>query len=190
MRTSWVSPSWSVTSLSVCCFRVLCCIRHDVWGFNLHGVLRSWIVDWCYRALRSLVRVAYRMDRSVCSTWYSVSERQPASSASRWLGFCFWRWSLTVLDIKPSNILINRLGQVKICDLGVSKLLIESKAVTFVGSGSYMAVSCQTLQLCGPTMLVFSPNESKAVSMDRSLMFGVSGWFCWKPPSDVIPFLR
>jgi serine/threonine protein kinase len=42
-------------------------------------------------------------------------------------------------DVKPSNILVNSCGQVKLCDLGVSKSLIDSTATTYVGSKSYMA---------------------------------------------------
>jgi serine/threonine protein kinase len=42
-------------------------------------------------------------------------------------------------DIKPSNILFNSKGQVKICDFGVSGELINSIADTFVGTSTYMS---------------------------------------------------
>ncbi|WVO12931.1 hypothetical protein L204_100540 [Cryptococcus depauperatus] len=42
-------------------------------------------------------------------------------------------------DIKPSNILANSLGQIKICDFGVSGELINSIANTFVGTSTYMS---------------------------------------------------
>lgn len=42
-------------------------------------------------------------------------------------------------DVKPSNILINSAGEVKICDFGVSGQLEESLLMTFVGTRSYMA---------------------------------------------------
>jgi mitogen-activated protein kinase kinase len=45
-------------------------------------------------------------------------------------------------DIKPSNILANSQGQIKICDFGVSGELINSIANTFVGTSTYMSVSC------------------------------------------------
>ncbi|KAF0991498.1 hypothetical protein HZS_974 [Henneguya salminicola] len=44
-----------------------------------------------------------------------------------------------IKDIKPSNILLNSSGEVKICDFGVSGKLIDSMANTFVGTRSYMA---------------------------------------------------
>nr|CAC19661.1 mitogen-activated protein kinase kinase [Blumeria graminis] len=42
-------------------------------------------------------------------------------------------------DIKPSIILINSKGQIKLCDFGVSGELVNSVADTFVGTSTYMA---------------------------------------------------
>ncbi|CCG83694.1 protein of unknown function [Taphrina deformans PYCC 5710] len=42
-------------------------------------------------------------------------------------------------DVKPSNILVNSVGKIKICDFGVSGELINSIANTFVGTSTYMS---------------------------------------------------
>lgn len=44
-------------------------------------------------------------------------------------------------DVKPSNILVNSSGEIKMCDFGVSGQLIDSMANSFVGTRSYMSVS-------------------------------------------------
>ena len=41
--------------------------------------------------------------------------------------------------MKPSNILLNLHGQIKLCDFGVSGELINSIANTFVGTSTYMS---------------------------------------------------
>lgn len=49
--------------------------------------------------------------------------------------------SFFLLDVKPSNVLVNSRGEIKLCDFGVSGQLINSMANSFVGTRSYMAVS-------------------------------------------------
>jgi mitogen-activated protein kinase kinase 3 len=54
-------------------------------------------------------------------------------------------------DVKPSNILISRQGQVKMCDFGISGYLVDSIAKTIdAGCKPYMAVS---VSLAGPIVL-------------------------------------
>lgn len=45
-------------------------------------------------------------------------------------------------DVKPSNVLINKEGHVKMCDFGISGYLVDSVAKTMdAGCKPYMAVS-------------------------------------------------
>lgn len=44
-----------------------------------------------------------------------------------------------IIDVKPTNILLNQKGDVKLCDFGVSGQLEKSLAKTNIGCQSYMA---------------------------------------------------
>uniref|UniRef100_A0A3Q2Z017 Dual specificity mitogen-activated protein kinase kinase 1 n=1 Tax=Hippocampus comes TaxID=109280 RepID=A0A3Q2Z017_HIPCM len=72
-------------------------------------------------------------------------------------------------DVKPSNILVNSRGEIKLCDFGVSGQLIDSMANSFVGTRSYMSVR----------KLIF---QSDIWSMGLSLVEMAIGRFPIPPP--------
>lgn len=50
--------------------------------------------------------------------------------------------------MKPSNVLINTQGQVKMCDFGISGYLVDSVAKTMdAGCKPYMAVTNRSVQV-------------------------------------------
>lgn len=94
-------------------------------------------------------------------------------------------------DVKPSNILVNSSGEIKICDFGVSGQLIDSMANSFVGTRSYMSVSFYFISVfqCF-IMKIFSQKGCKVLTTQCKVIYGP--WVClwWKWPSVCIQFQR
>ncbi|XP_064474410.1 dual specificity mitogen-activated protein kinase kinase 1-like isoform X1 [Ornithodoros turicata] len=79
-------------------------------------------------------------------------------------------------DVKPSNMLVNSRGEIKICDFGVSGQLIDSMANSFVGTRSYM--SPERLQGTHYTV------QSDIWSLGLSLVEMALGRYPIPPPDD------
>lgn len=79
-------------------------------------------------------------------------------------------------DVKPSNILVNSRGEIKLCDFGVSGQLIDSMANSFVGTRSYMS----------PERLLGAPYSvlSDIWSLGLSLIEMAVGRYPIPPPSQ------
>lgn len=80
-------------------------------------------------------------------------------------------------DVKPSNILVNSRGEIKMCDFGVSGQLIDSMANSFVGTRSYM--SPERLQGTHYTV------QSDIWSLGLSLVEMAIGRYPIPPPLEV-----
>ncbi|CED83208.1 kinase-like protein [Phaffia rhodozyma] len=61
------------------------------------------------------------------------------SGVVKGLGFLKDTLQIMHRDVKPTNILVNRKGQIKLCDFGVSGQLEKSLAKTNIGCETYMA---------------------------------------------------
>ncbi|KAL0100643.1 hypothetical protein PUN28_019199 [Cardiocondyla obscurior] len=79
-------------------------------------------------------------------------------------------------DVKPSNILVNSAGEIKLCDFGVSGQLIDSMAHSFVGTRSYMSPE----RLQGSHYSV----QSDIWSLGVSLVEMAIGMYPIPPPDD------
>jgi len=87
---------------------------------------------------------------------------------------------LCVTDVKPSNILLDERGRIKLCDFGISGRLVDSKAKTrSAGCAAYMAVSLNidcykptiTIDCYKPTITIECYNPS--INRDYSMLTAV-----------------
>ncbi|KAJ2801978.1 MAP kinase kinase Wis1 [Coemansia guatemalensis] len=112
----------------------------------LHKARSPYIVDF-YGAFFIESCVYYSMEFMECG---SLDRLYPAGIPEAVLGkitlsvvkgLQFLKDKLNIIhrDVKPTNVLVNKKGEVKLCDFGVSGELNQSLAKTHVGCQSYMA---------------------------------------------------
>lgn len=78
-------------------------------------------------------------------------------------------------DVKPTNVLVNRKGQIKLCDFGVSGQLEKSLAKTNIGCQSYMAVSLPLYLISTAHLMCFcQPERIKGESQNNLGTYTVS----------------
>ena len=76
-------------------------------------------------------------------------------------------------DVKPSNVLINKMGDVKMCDFGISAQLVDSVAKTMeAGCEPYMAVSGS--HIFGRNENVIRKNENPEVFCSSMMTYKMS----------------
>ncbi|KAI0041603.1 kinase-like protein [Auriscalpium vulgare] len=84
------------------------------------------------------------MDAGSLDKLYGVGVPEPVLSrivACMARGLKFLKDELQIIhrDVKPTNVLVNKRGEIKLCDFGVSGQLEKSLAKTNIGCQSYMA---------------------------------------------------
>lgn len=90
-------------------------------------------------SLDKLYKYVYGEKRSELPEWVLGKVVVAAVNA---LNYLKETYKIMHRDVKPSNMLVNRRGEIKLCDFGISGKLIDSLAGTHdVGSQLYMAVS-------------------------------------------------
>lgn len=76
--------------------------------------------------------------------------------------------------MKPTNVLINKKGEVKLVDFGVSGQLEKSLAKTNIGCQSYMAVSRRPASVTWLQLTKLQPERIKGESQNQPSTYTVS----------------
>lgn len=90
-------------------------------------------------------------------------------------------------DVKPTNILVNSLGKVKLCDFGVSGNLVASLAKTNIGCQSYMAP--ERIKTMNPDDATYSV-QSDVWSLGLTILETAAGGYPYPPETFNNIFLQ
>jgi mitogen-activated protein kinase kinase len=85
----------------------------------------------------------------------------------------FFYTSTDPTDVKPTNVLINKKGEVKLVDFGVSGQLEKSLAKTNIGCQSYMAASFPLISM-NERVLTKKPERIKGESTGQASSYTAS----------------
>ena len=96
-----------------------------LYGVGVPEPVLGRIVSFMVKGLKFLKDELQIIHRGICDACLSARFLKEAFSFT--------------LDVKPTNVLLNRRGDVKLCDFGVSGQLEKSLAKTNIGCQSYMA---------------------------------------------------
>lgn len=131
------------------------CLRGGRWKVACMSVLSA-------AMLLSELALQYAEHLAKCLCWACWRKGVWSGMKSQVVPLGFGPWpsillglSLVPTDVKPSNILVNSRGEIKLCDFGVSGQLIDSMANSFVGTRSYMSVSHTPTSLPNPQPFSF-----------------------------------
>jgi mitogen-activated protein kinase kinase len=83
-------------------------------------------------------------------------------------------------DVKPTNILVNTRGDVKLCDFGVSGNLVASLAKTNIGCQSYMAPERIKADSAAGSIITYSV-QSDIWSLGLSILEMAMGVYPYPP---------
>jgi mitogen-activated protein kinase kinase len=95
-----------------------------------------------------LARIAHAMVRGLRFLKDELQIMHRGTTIACCLATC--HLSVCFLDVKPTNVLVNRKGEIKLCDFGVSGQLERSLAKTNIGCQSYMAVRVSSARIAHP----------------------------------------